>query len=86
MGVDCTTAAGPKGGRGQDKHRFVEAVLSLLRNRWRALPKACSQPVRRGLAAGQHHDAPQALPLLSNLTQAYLIADRGYNFNPLVAI
>ena len=46
---------------------------------------ARGRPVRCGLTAGQHHDVPQALPLLDGLTPAYLIADRGYDSNPLVA-
>ena len=46
---------------------------------------ARGRPVRCGLTAGQHHDAPQALPLLDGLTPAYLIADRGYDSDPLVA-
>lgn len=37
------------------------------------------------LAAGQRHDAPQALPSLLGLAPAYLIADRGYEADPLVA-
>jgi transposase len=41
--------------------------------------------VRGGLTAGQHYDAPQALPLLDGLAPAYLIADRGYDADPLVA-
>jgi transposase len=41
--------------------------------------------VRCRLTAGQHHDAPQALPLLAGLAPAYLVADRGYDFNLLVA-
>lgn len=41
--------------------------------------------VRGGLKAGQRHDAPQALPLLQGLAPAYLIADRGYDSDPLVA-
>ena len=35
--------------------------------------------------AGQRHDAPLALPLLDGLAPAYLIADRGYDSDPLVA-
>ena len=42
--------------------------------------------VRGGLTAGQRHDAPQALPLLEGLAPAYLIADRGYDSDPLVAV
>ena len=41
--------------------------------------------VRGSLSAGQRHDAPQALPLLDGLAPAYLIADRGYDADPLVA-
>jgi len=41
--------------------------------------------VRGGLTAGQRHDAPQALLLLDGLAPAYLIADRGYDSDPLVA-
>jgi transposase len=41
--------------------------------------------VRGGLTAGQRHDAPQALPLLDGLAPAYLIADRGYDSDSLVA-
>ena len=41
--------------------------------------------VRRGRTAGQRHDAPQALPLLDGLAPAHLIADRGYDSDPLVA-
>jgi transposase len=41
--------------------------------------------VRCRLTAGQRHDAPQALPLLQDLAPAYLIADRGYDSDPLVA-
>ena len=46
---------------------------------------ARGRPVRLGLSAGQRHDAPQALPLLGDLAPAYLIADRGYDSDPLVA-
>jgi transposase len=41
--------------------------------------------VRCRLTAGQRHDAPQALPLLEGLVPAHLIADRGYDSDPLVA-
>lgn len=37
------------------------------------------------LTAGQRHDAPQALALLTGLAPAWLIADRGYDSDPLVA-
>ena len=40
--------------------------------------------VRGCLTPGQRHDAPQALPLLGELAPAYLIADRGYDADPLV--
>ena len=46
---------------------------------------AQSRFVRGYLTAGQHHDAPQALPLLDELAPAYLIADRGYDTYSLVA-
>ncbi len=41
--------------------------------------------VRGLLTVGQRHDAPQALPLLQGLAPAYVIADRGYDSDPLVA-
>jgi transposase len=41
--------------------------------------------VRACLTAGQCHDAPQALPLLGDLAPAYLIANRGYDADPLAA-
>lgn len=41
--------------------------------------------VRGGLTAGQRHDVPQALPLLGDLAPAYLIADRSYDADALVA-
>ena len=41
--------------------------------------------MRGGLTAGQRPDAPPALPLLDGLAPAYLIADRGYDADPLVA-
>ena len=41
--------------------------------------------VRCRLTAGQRHDAPQALPLLQGLAPAYVVADRGYDADPLVA-
>lgn len=41
--------------------------------------------VRACLTPGQRHDAPQALPLLGDLAPAYLIADRAYDADPLVA-
>jgi len=47
---------------------------------------ARGRPVRLGLTAGQRHDAPQALPLLGELAPTYLIADRGYDSDPLVAV
>ena len=50
-----------------------------------AVADARGRPVRLGLTAGQRHDAPQALPLLEGLAPAYLIADRGYDADPLVA-
>ena len=40
--------------------------------------------VRCGLTPGHRHDAPQALPLLDGLAPAYLVADRGYDSDPLV--
>jgi len=46
---------------------------------------ARGRPLRLGLSAGHRHDAPQALPLLDGLAPAYLIADRGYDSDPLVA-
>jgi len=50
-----------------------------------AVADARGRPVRFGLSAGQRHDAPQALPLLEGLAPTYLIADRGYDSDPLVA-
>ena len=50
-----------------------------------AVSDARGRPVRLGLSAGQRHDAPQALPLLDGLAPAHLIADRGYDSDPLVA-
>lgn len=50
-----------------------------------AVADARGRPVRVVLTAGQRHDAPQALPLLDGLAPAYLIADRGYDADPLVA-
>jgi transposase len=41
--------------------------------------------VRCRLTAGQRHDAPQAPLLLQDLAPAYLIADRSYDSDPLVA-
>lgn len=41
--------------------------------------------MRCGLTGGHRHDAPQALPLLQGLAPAYLLADRGYDSDPLVA-
>jgi transposase len=46
---------------------------------------ARGRPVRCRLTAGQRHDAPQALPLLDGLAPAYVVADRGYDSDPLVA-
>ena len=40
--------------------------------------------VRCRLTAGQRHDAPQAVPLLEGLAPAYVVADRGYDSDPLV--
>ncbi len=40
---------------------------------------------RYRLTAGQRHDAPQALPLLDGFAPTWLIADRGYDSDPLVA-
>ena len=42
--------------------------------------------VRCSLTAGQRHDAPQALPLLEGLAPAYVVAARGYDSDPLVAV
>lgn len=42
--------------------------------------------MRCRLTAGQRHDAPQALPLLERLAPVYLIADRGHDSDPLVAV
>ena len=50
-----------------------------------AVADARGRPVRLALTAGQRHDAPQAVPLLEGLAPAYLIADRGYDSDPLVA-
>ena len=41
--------------------------------------------VRGCLTAGQRHDAPQVLPLLGELAPVWLIADCGYDADPLVA-
>lgn len=41
--------------------------------------------MRGSLTAGQRHDAPQTLPLLNELAPAYLVADCGYDSDPLVA-
>lgn len=41
--------------------------------------------MRCRLTAGHRHDAPQALPLLAGLQPAYVVADRGYDADPLVA-
>lgn len=41
--------------------------------------------VRGCLTPGQRHDAPQALPLLEGLAPTYVVADRGYDSDPLVA-
>jgi transposase len=46
---------------------------------------ARGRPVRCRLSPGHRHDAPQALPLLDGLAPAYLVADRGYDSDPLVA-
>lgn len=43
------------------------------------------RPVRCRLTAGQRHDAPQALPLLTGLSPVYIVADRGYDSDLLVA-
>ena len=45
----------------------------------------CGRLRRCRLTAGQCHDAPQALPLLEGLSPTYLVADRGYDSDPLVA-
>ncbi|UOQ69563.1 IS5 family transposase (plasmid) [Hymenobacter volaticus] len=37
------------------------------------------------LTAGHRHDAPQARPLLEGLAPAYLLAERGYDADPLGA-
>jgi hypothetical protein len=50
-----------------------------------AVANARGRFVRGSLTAGQRHDAPQALPLLGELAPAYLLADRGYDSDPLVA-
>ena len=46
---------------------------------------ARGRPVRCRLTAGQRHDAPQALPLLAGLTPMFVVADRGYDSDSLVA-
>ena len=51
-----------------------------------AVADARGRPVRLGLSAGQRHDAPQALPLLEGLAPAYLVADRGYDSDPLTNV
>lgn len=40
---------------------------------------AKGQPIRFSLTGGQAHDAPQALPLLTGLKAAFVIADKGYD-------
>ncbi|RZL14035.1 MAG: IS5 family transposase [Hymenobacter sp.] len=47
---------------------------------------ARGRPVRFSLTADQRPDAPQALPLLEGLAPAYVVADRGYDSDPLVAV
>jgi transposase len=51
-----------------------------------AVADACGRLVQMGLTAGHRHDAPQAWPLLEGLAPAYLIADRGYYSDSLVAV
>ena len=46
---------------------------------------ARGRPVRCHLTAGQRHDAPQALPLLAGLAPMFVVADRGYDSDSLVA-
>lgn len=50
-----------------------------------AVADAHGRLVRLSLTAGQRHDAPPALLLLDGLAPTYLIADRGYDSDPLVA-
>jgi transposase len=45
---------------------------------------ALGNPLRLLLTAGQRHDSPQALALLDGFEPQVLIADKGYDSDPLV--
>lgn len=49
------------------------------------LADAAGRLVGVRLTAGQRHDAPQALPLLGERAPAYVVADRAYDSDTLVA-
>jgi transposase len=57
-----------------------------LTNKLNVVADALGCLVRVGLLADQCLDAPQALPLLQNLASAFIVADRGYDSDPLVAV
>ncbi|MDB5270735.1 MAG: transposase [Hymenobacter sp.] len=68
---------GPQALLGRNRGRLTSKLHVVANARGRFL--------RGSLTAGQRHDAPQALPLLDGLAPAYLIANRGYDSDPLVA-
>ncbi len=45
---------------------------------------AKGQPIRFNLTGGQAHDAPQALPLLTGIKAAFVIADKGYDSDTIL--
>jgi len=45
---------------------------------------ALGNPLRLLLTAGQRHDSPQAVQLIENYEPRVLIADKGYDSDPLI--
>ncbi len=46
---------------------------------------AKGQPIRFILTAGQAHDAPQAIPLVTGIKATHVIADKGYDSDQILA-
>jgi transposase len=86
--VDSTTVRAHQHASGARKKNGPQALgrsRGGLTSKLHVVADARGRFVRGGLTAGQRHDAPQSLPLLDGLAPAYLVADRGYDSDPLVA-
>jgi hypothetical protein len=86
--VDSTTVRAHQHTSGAQKKCGASywAQPRCLTNKLNVVADALGCLVRVGLIADQCHDSPQALPLLQDLASAFIVADRGYDSDPLVAV